>query len=100
MLLIYETVSGFQYLYQKLKKNKMADIIEEFNEYRSRMNENFWQTTTKSSKKFALDTNAYAGVALDVKTKELLGIVPTVLRCDDCVKYQKPVIKKVLPKKK
>jgi hypothetical protein len=30
----------------------MADIIEEFNEYRSRMNENFWQTTTKSSKEF------------------------------------------------
>jgi hypothetical protein len=30
----------------------MADIIEEFNEYRSRMNENFGTTTTKSSKNF------------------------------------------------
>jgi hypothetical protein len=31
----------------------MADIIEEFNEYRSRMNENFWQTT-KLSKEYSL----------------------------------------------
>ena len=35
-----------------------------------------------------LDTNAYAAGALDVKTKELLGLVASaVLRCDDCVKY-------------
>ncbi|KSA14525.1 Alkylhydroperoxidase like protein, AhpD family [Maribacter dokdonensis DSW-8] len=37
---------------------------------------------------FNLDTNAFAAGALDVKTKELLGLVAsTVLRCDDCVKY-------------
>jgi AhpD family alkylhydroperoxidase len=37
---------------------------------------------------FNLDTNAYAEGALDVKTKELLGLVASaVLRCDDCVKY-------------
>ncbi len=37
---------------------------------------------------FNLDTNAYAAGALDVKTKELLGLVASaVLRCDDCVKY-------------
>ena len=37
---------------------------------------------------FNLDTNAYAEGALDVKTKELLGLVAsTVLRCDDCIKY-------------
>ncbi len=37
---------------------------------------------------FNLDTNAYAPGALDVKTKELLGLVSSaVLRCDDCVRY-------------
>ena len=37
---------------------------------------------------FNLDTNAYAEGALNVKTKELLGLVASaVLRCDDCVKY-------------
>jgi alkylhydroperoxidase/carboxymuconolactone decarboxylase family protein YurZ len=37
---------------------------------------------------FALDGRAYEAGALDVKTKELLGLVAsTVLRCDDCVTY-------------
>ena len=37
---------------------------------------------------FNLDTNAFQEGALDVKTKELLGLVAsTVLRCDDCIKY-------------
>ena len=82
-------VSGYPYLYQKLKKNKMADIIEEFNEYRSRMNEKLLADNNKIVKRiFNLDTNAYAAGALDVKTKELLGLVASaVLRCDDCVKY-------------
>jgi len=37
---------------------------------------------------FALDTRAYEKGALDVKTKELLGLVAsTVLRCNDCITY-------------
>lgn len=37
---------------------------------------------------FALDTRAYEKGVLDVKTKELLGLVAsTVLRCNDCVTY-------------
>ncbi|WP_246149862.1 carboxymuconolactone decarboxylase family protein [Arenimonas fontis] len=37
---------------------------------------------------FALDTQAYRAGALDVKTKELLGLVASlVLRCDDCISY-------------
>lgn len=37
---------------------------------------------------FNLDTNTYAEGALPVKTKEMLGLVSSmVLRCDDCVKY-------------
>ncbi len=67
----------------------MADLIQEFNDYRSKMNEKLLADNNKIVKRiFNLDTNAYAAVALDVKTKELLGLVASaVLRCDDCVKY-------------
>jgi AhpD family alkylhydroperoxidase len=67
----------------------MADIVQEFNEYRSKMNEKLLADNNKIVKRiFNLDTNAYAAGALDVKTKELLGLVAsTVLRCDDCIKY-------------
>ncbi|MBG6109777.1 AhpD family alkylhydroperoxidase [Flavobacterium sp. CG_9.10] len=67
----------------------MSDIIEEFNDYRSKMNEKLLADNNKIVKRiFNLDTNAYAAGALDVKTKELLGLVASaVLRCDDCVKY-------------
>jgi hypothetical protein len=51
VLLIYEKYLDFS-ICIKTKIDKMADIIEEFNEYRSRMNENFWQTTTKLSKEY------------------------------------------------
>lgn len=67
----------------------MADIVKEFNDYRSKMNEKLLADNNKIVKRiFNLDTNAYAEGALDVKTKELLGLVASaVLRCDDCVKY-------------
>lgn len=67
----------------------MSDIINEFNDYRAKMNEKLLADNNKIVKRiFNLDTNAYAAGALDVKTKELLGLVAsTVLRCDDCVKY-------------
>jgi len=67
----------------------MSKIISEFNEYRSRMNEKILADNNKVIKRiFNLDTNAFAAGALDVKTKELLGLVASmVLRCDDCVKY-------------
>jgi hypothetical protein len=45
----------------KTKENKMADIIEEFNEYRSRMNEKLLADNKIVKKIFNLDTNAYAG---------------------------------------
>ncbi|ELR70661.1 hypothetical protein C900_03434 [Fulvivirga imtechensis AK7] len=63
--------------------------VEEFNEYRSRMNEKILASDNKVIKRlFNLDTNTYAEGALDTKTKELLGLVASmVLRCDDCVKY-------------
>jgi len=67
----------------------MSDLVNDFNDYRSRMNEKLLGDNNKIIKRiFNLDTNAYAPGALDVKTKELLGLVAsTVLRCDDCVKY-------------
>tara|TARA_R110000868_G_scaffold14075_17_gene65850 strand:+ start:27274 stop:27627 length:354 start_codon:yes stop_codon:yes gene_type:complete len=67
----------------------MSNQIEEFNAYRSKMNDKLLADNNKIIKRiFNLDTNAYAAGALDVKTKELLGLVASaVLRCDDCVKY-------------
>ena len=67
----------------------MSNQIEEFNAYRSKMNDKLLADNNKIIKRiFNLDTNAYAQGALDVKTKELLGLVASaVLRCDDCVKY-------------
>lgn len=67
----------------------MPNQVEEFNAYRSKMNEKLMADNNKIIKRiFNLDTNAYAPGVLDVKTKELLGLVASaVLRCDDCVKY-------------
>ena len=67
----------------------MSKLVEDFNEYRSRMNGKLLADNNKIVKRiFNLDTNAYAEGALDVRTKELLGLVAsTVLRCDDCIKY-------------
>lgn len=65
------------------------DMIGEFNDYRSRMNEVILSKENLVLKRFFnLDTNTYAAGALDLKTKELLGLVASmVLRCDDCIKY-------------
>ena len=67
----------------------MANQVQEFNDYRAKMNDKLLADNNKIIKRiFNLDTNAYAEGALDVKTKELLGLVAsTVLRCDDCIKY-------------
>ncbi|MFV0540614.1 MAG: carboxymuconolactone decarboxylase family protein [Aestuariibaculum sp.] len=67
----------------------MTDLVNDFNAYRSKMNEKILADNNKVIKRiFNLDTNAYTAGALNVKTKELLGLVASaVLRCDDCVKY-------------
>lgn len=63
--------------------------VEDFNEYRTRMNERILESDNKVIKRiFNLDTNTFAPGALDVKTKEMLGLATSmVLRCDDCVRY-------------
>jgi len=67
----------------------MGNLVKEFNEYRTKMNEVILDKDNLVIKRlWNLDTNTYAGGALDVKTKELLGLVASmVLRCDDCIKY-------------
>lgn len=64
-------------------------LVKEFNEYRSRMNDRIMEQDNKVLKRFfSLDNQTYQEGALDVKTKELLGLVASmVLRCDDCIKY-------------
>ncbi len=64
-------------------------VVEEFNDYRSKMNEKILSQDNKVLKRFFnLDTNAYQDGALDKKTKELLGLIASmVLRCDDCIRY-------------
>ena len=63
--------------------------VEEFNQYRQQMNEKLLAHDNKFIKRFFnLDTNAYKDGALPSKTKELLGLVASmVLRCDDCINY-------------
>jgi AhpD family alkylhydroperoxidase len=67
----------------------MPDQIEEFNDYRTRMNEVILEKQNKViNRLFNLDTNAYADGVLPAKTKEMLGLVSSmVLRCDDCIRY-------------
>ena len=67
----------------------MSNSIKEFNEYRSRMNGVILAKDNLVLKRFwSLDNQAYAEGALSSKTKELLGLVASmVLRCDDCIKY-------------
>ena len=65
------------------------NLVEQFNDYRSRMNEKILASGDLVLKRiFNLDSQAYQEGSLDLKTKELLGLACSlVLRCDDCVKY-------------
>ncbi|MFC5569555.1 carboxymuconolactone decarboxylase family protein [Lysobacter yangpyeongensis] len=65
------------------------DRVAEFTAFRKRMNERILAEPNQVVRRFfALDTQTYQPGALDVKTKELLGLVASlVLRCDDCISY-------------
>jgi len=67
----------------------MAGRLEEFRRFRERMNTRILEAGNLEIKRFfALDSRCYEPGALDVKTKELLGLVASmVLRCDDCITY-------------
>ncbi len=66
-----------------------ADRVARFSEFRQRMNERILDHDNQVVRRFfALDTQTYKDGALDLKTKELLGLVASmVLRCDDCISY-------------
>ena len=63
--------------------------VGKFTAYRKRMNERILAEPNQVVRRFfALDTQTYQPGALDLKTKELLGLVASmVLRCDDCISY-------------
>jgi len=65
------------------------DRVAEFSAFRQRMNERILGEDNQVVRRFfALDTQTYRAGALDVKTKEMLGLVASmVLRCDDCISY-------------
>ena len=64
-------------------------LKQSFDEYRLKMNDRIFAQDNKVIKRFfSLDNQTYQDGALDAKTKEMLGLVASmVLRCDDCVKY-------------
>ena len=67
----------------------MSNQVTVVHDYRAKMNDVILSKQNKViNRLFNLDTNTYAEGALSVKTKEMLGLVASmVLRCDDCIKY-------------
>jgi AhpD family alkylhydroperoxidase len=67
----------------------MSDRIAEFSAFRKRLNERILAHDNQVVRRyFALDTQTYREGALPLKTKEMLGLVASlVLRCDDCISY-------------
>ncbi len=63
--------------------------VDNFKEERKNLNDLVMKYAKKNMKRFYnLDENVYTNGALGRKTKELLGLVSSlVLRCDDCVEY-------------
>lgn len=88
---MYQPVNLVNFLltFDTSKRSNMNKQVQEFNEYRAKMNEVILGKKNKViNRLFNLDTNTYAEGALPVKTKEMLGLVASmVLRCDDCIKY-------------
>ena len=67
----------------------MGKMLNDFNAYRDKMNKKILDADNKAVKRFfSVDTIIYQPGALDVRTKEMMGLATSmVLRCDDCVKY-------------
>jgi len=65
-------------------------IVKQFNDYRERMNKKMMDAPNNKIMKriYSVDTITYQDGALDAKTKEMLGLVASmVLKCDDCIQY-------------
>ena len=70
-------------------RHEESAALAEFRQFRERMNTRILgENNLVINRFFSLDGRAYEGGSLDVKTKELLGLVASlVLRCDDCITY-------------
>ncbi len=70
-------------------ENMSKDTVDQFQKGRQKLNDLVMQLASKNIKRFyALDNQVYSEGALPARTKELLGLVASlVLRCDDCIKY-------------
>jgi len=67
----------------------MTDELTKFKQFREKMNKRILESGNREIQRFfALDKHAYKEGALPAETKELLGLVASlVLRCNDCVTY-------------
>ena len=67
----------------------MSDKVRKFKEERERLNAHILSRENVNIKRFfGIDSAVYRENVLDAKTKELLGLVASVvLRCDDCISY-------------
>lgn len=67
----------------------MARSVDEFRKEREALNQIVLKRDNLNIKRFyGIDTSVYREGALDTRTKELLGLVASlVLRCDDCITY-------------
>ncbi len=67
----------------------MASRVKDFQTFREKMNKRILSADNRAIKRFfGVDTLTYEPGKLDAKTKEMLGLVASmVLRCDDCISY-------------
>jgi len=67
----------------------MTNRLDAFRKYRARLNQKILDEGSQLTKRFfALDSRVYDEGSLSAKTKEMLGLVASiVLRCDDCISY-------------
>lgn len=67
----------------------MAGSLQDFDAFRDRMNQVILGAGNLTINRFfALDHRAYEPGVLGTRTKEMLGLVASlVLRCDDCITY-------------
>jgi AhpD family alkylhydroperoxidase len=88
LLCFYRNLPQFKINSPKRSRHNMS-LQSEFNDYRSRMNEVILSKDNLPLKRFfSLDHQMYQDGALSMKTKEMLGLVASmVLRCDDCIRY-------------
>ena len=70
-------------------RDERPETLAAFRHFREKMNAAILAADNLTIKRFfALDARAYEDGALPARTKELLGLVASlVLRCDDCITY-------------